>query len=373
MKKILFVANDLKKFICVFYLPLLKKLKAEGYEIHVAAHDDLEFGAERPSCDVFYDIPFVHTPFSARNFANYHRLKKILNDTQFDLVHCHTPIASVLLRLACKEARCAGTQILYTAHGFHFYEGAPLIGKFLYYPVEKWCAKRTDVLITINAEDYAFAKKHLHAKDIRYLSGVGVDTARFTKKTVDRMIKRKSLAVPQNAFLLLSVGELSKNKNHRLIIRALPNLPSHVHYAIVGEGVLRYRLERYSKSIGVEERVHFLGYRYDVSELFSVSDLYVHPSFREGLPVAVMEAMASGLSVIASDVRGNRDLIDEMGGLLLSPRDVRGFTAAILLRAEDERLCYREGHYNSVKVKRYEKNETDATMLALYDSVGGMV
>ena len=319
MKKVLFVATVLKKHILAFHLPALRMLKEAGYETYVAASNDT--GEETPVvpyCDHYIPMPFERSPFQAANLKAYRMLKALVKQEQFDLVHCHTPVGGVVTRLACRGVRKRGTRVFYTAHGFHFYKGAPRKNWLIYYAAEKLCARYTDVLLTINEEDFALAKAKLKAGRVEYIPGVGVDLSRFGKKTGARAEKRAELGVGDGQTLLLSVGELNENKNHETVLRALPELPFAV-YAVAGVGPKEEELRALAESLGVGERFRLLGYRSDVKELYEAADVFVFPSFREGLSVAVMEAMASGLPVVASRIRGNMDLIDDEGGRHFDP------------------------------------------------------
>ena len=245
----------------------------------------------------------------------------------------------MLTRLAAREARKKGTKVIYTAHGFHFFKGAPLINWILFYPVEKFCARFTDVLITINQEDYKRAQKFKAGK-VEYIPGVGIDTKKFSEVVVDKSAKRKELGVPVDAFLVLSVGELNKNKNHDTVIKAIAKLNNpNVYYVICGQGTLENYLKDLINELGLEKQVKLLGYRRDIAEISKTSDIFVFPSFREGLSVALMEAMALGLPVVCSKIRGNVDLIEDgKGGYLVEPDDVEGFINAIRRIINENRL-----------------------------------
>lgn len=297
-----------------FFKALVGELIKEGHAVDIACNED-EYKVDdfyRESGCKIYQIDCSRSPLSKGNLKAVKELKKIVFENHYDIVHCHTPVAGVCARLACKSFRKKGLKVIYTAHGFHFYQGAPLKNWFVYYPIEKYCSRFTDVLITINQEDYALAKKKMKAKKTEYVPGVGIDVDKFRNTVVDRTAKRKELGIPENAFLLLSVGELNANKNHQIVIRALAQLnDSNIHYMIAGKGDLHDELIDLANQLGVAEQVHLLGYRNDVAELYKTADVYCLPSIREGLNVSVMEAMASGLTVICSCIRGNTDLISK--------------------------------------------------------------
>ena len=310
-KKVLFVATVVKTHINTFHLPFLKMFKEHGWEVHVAAKNDfIDEQCIIPNCDHYFDINFVRSPFSQQNLVAYKQLRQIIQESKYDIIHCHTPVAGVLARLAARNIK--DTEVIYTAHGFHFYKGAPLLNWLIYYPVERFCAKFTDKLITINQEDYTRAKSWSLRNNgkVYYVPGVGVDIEKFNKRSIDRDAKRKEFGIKENEKVILSVGELIKRKNHEVIIRALSNLQEQNYvYLICGRGVLRNQLVDLSIRLGIQDKVKLLGFRKDVVEICQAADLFVFPSIHEGLPVALMEAIACGIPCIASDVRGNRDLL----------------------------------------------------------------
>ncbi|PWM79863.1 MAG: glycosyltransferase family 1 protein [Phascolarctobacterium sp.] len=321
-KKVLFTATVVKTHINVFHLPYLKWFKENGYEVHVAAKNDfVNEPCIIPYCDKYYDINFARSPFSKANINAYKKLKEIVTFNNYDIIHCHTPVASVLTRLAAKNSK--HTTVIYTAHGFHFFKGAPLINWLIYYSVERFCARYTDKLITINKEDYERAKqfKLRNNGKVYYVPGVGIDLNKIQNLKVDVREKKKELGIPQNIPVILSVGELNKNKNHEIVLNALSQLKDKKFiYLICGRGILKEYLETKIKNFNLENKVKLLGYRKDVGEILKTADLFIFPSRREGLPVSLMEAMAAGLPVIASNVRGNRDLISSEN--LFKPDDV---------------------------------------------------
>lgn len=304
---------------------------------------------------VFNELEFDRTPLSKGNLRAYKKLKKLIDQNRFDLIHCHTPIAAMFTRLAARGARKKGTKVIYTAHGFHFYKGAPILNWLAYYPIEKWLARYTDTLITINKEDYERAKSKFRAKRVEYIPGVGIDLEKFSTVEIDRVLKRSQLGLPEDAFVVLSVGELNKNKNHEVIIRSIAKVNNfRIHYIICGQGQLDGHLRNLSKESGIENQVHLLGFRKDIPEICKVSDLFAFPSYREGLSVALMEAMANGLPVVCSNIRGNSDLIEDgKGGYLVEPADVEGFAKYIKGLIEDSRLRSEFGDFNHKKIENY--------------------
>ena len=301
-------------------------------------------------------VPTTHVPIP-RNISDVNdirmslsQVKKMCDENQYDLLHCHSPIGSVVARLAAKDARKKGTKVIYTAHGFHFYKGAPKKNWIMFYPVEKICSRFTDVLITINKEDYEFSKKHMNAARIEYIPGVGIDTKKFMLENFNKSTKRKELGIENVDFMILSVGELNENKNQEVVIRAIAKMKKdNIHYFIAGKGDKDQYLMDLARRLGVN--LHLLGYRTDIVELLNTADLYVFPSKREGLSVALMEAMAAGLPCVVSKIRGNVDLIDEgKGGYLFDPTDVDGFVKGIKSYVKSM------GSYNQTKIKDFDVN-----------------
>ena len=371
MKKILFVATVVKTHIMEFHVPYLKMFKDMGWETAVAARNDYKNPADCviPYCDAYYDIPFARNPLDPSNLAAFKELKEIIEKGEYTIIHCHTPVGAMITRLAAGSARKKDSKVFYTAHGFHFYKGAPLINWLLYYPAERILARKTDVLITINKEDYEKAKS-FKAGHVEYIPGVGVDIKAFADTKVDREQKRRELDIPEDDVLLLSVGELNKNKNHEIVIRSLAKMQAdNVHYMIAGSGPLEDYLKSLSESLGIKDRVRLLGYRNDVAELYKAADIFVFPSIREGLPISVIEAMAAGLPVVAAKIRGVMDLLEGSDNPLLdSCNDVDAFVREISRLCEDKNLRGSIGKANQLLSKEYEAERIIQKMKSIYIS-----
>lgn len=320
-KKALMLAS-VASMIEFFNAENLKILQNFGYKVEVATNFEQGSISNQDRVDKYrkklesdgiktYQVPIPRSPSKIGDFFKSKKiLKQIAKDGQYDLVHCHSPLGSILCRMVWAKYRKHGCRVLYTAHGFHFFKGAPLINWLLYYPPEWWYSFKTDVLITMNKEDYERAKKRLHAKRTEYVPGIGIDVDKFTNAKCDKAALRKEIGVPENAFMILSVGELNKNKNHQIVIRAIGEIDDEkIYYCIAGKGDLEVELNKLADKVGVCERLKLLGFRDDVEKLYKCADLIVHPSYREGLPVAVMEGLASGTPVVTSDIRGSRDLV----------------------------------------------------------------
>lgn len=373
MKKVLFVATVVRLHINMFHKPYIRWFHEQGWQVDVAANNDYENKEECiiPYCDHFYCLPFERSPMKAGNLEAYRQLKKLLDSEKYDIVHCHTPMGSVIARLAASSARKHGTMVIYTAHGFHFYKGAPALNWLVYYPIERILAHRTDLLITMNEEDYAQAKK-FPAKRVEKVHGVGLDLNKFVRATSEEKEKiREGFKLGQDDIFAISVAQLIPRKNHIVLIRAVAELQNpHFHLFICGDGVQENELKAEAKKLGIRKQVHFLGFRKDVYKLCSSADLFLFASLQEGLPVAIMEAMACKLPIIASRIRGNTDLIDEgKGGYLVDAADVQRFVDAIQTTISDKEKLTEMEEYNYSKVQDYGEEEVLKEMSALYQSM----
>lgn len=364
-RKVLFVATVYRMHVQVFHLPYMKWFQEQGYEVHLCCRNDTpDPEITIPYCDKWMELPFERSPLNKANLAVYPQLKAIIDREDYALIHCNTPVGGVLGRLCARAARKKGTKVVYTAHGFHFFDGAPLKNWLLFYPVERLLSRYTDLLITMNDEDDRRAKK-FHARKTAMVNGVGVDLSRF-EVDVDRDAVRSKLGIPQDAHVLISVGEHSARKNHETVVRALALLEN-VHLLFCGVGDREESLKAMAKELGVEEYTHFLGFRRDVPELLMASDVFVFPSLQEGLPVSQMEAMAAGLPCVVSDVRGNADLIQNgEGGFLRKPYDCAGFAEDIAMLLGDPALRESMAQRNRSVMKNYSLDAVIGQMTELY-------
>lgn len=317
----------------------------------------------------FHQIPIPRSPLAlAKIWQSYQLTKALFKQEDFQLIHFHSPIGAAIGRLAYKHSHLNQAQIIYTAHGFHFYRGAPLANWILYYPIEFLLANETDILITINSEDQVFAENHLNCKRIEYVPGIGIDTQRFVPEMTRRENMRHQLGLVADEVMLLSVGELNKNKNHREIISILPRLKGNYKYIICGQGAEEQALKDLVQQLGLSQQINFLGYRADIPDILQAADIYCFPSYREGLSVALMEAMASGLPCVVSDIRGNRDLIDDQGGSKFSLGDTETLYQALQSLIDRADLRHQFGAYNRQKMKQFDKEIVQARMSSIYQA-----
>lgn len=348
MKKILFVATITEHFY-YFHLPYLKMFHELGWQVDVASHGDVEL----PWCDNRYEIPIRRSPADKENLQAYKLLRKIIKDNNYDIVHCHTPMGGILARLASASQRRNGTKVLYTAHGFHFYKGAPKLNWLVYLPIEFVMSMLTDCLITINEEDYVCARKYLRTKDIRKVNGVGYNSDRYFPVSAEEKYKlREQLGFSEDDKLLIYVAEMNANKNQAMLIKALKKVSEKrddVRLLIAGADNFDGKYPSLAKELGVYDKVDFLGHREDINDLLHASDIAVGSSYREGLPVNVMEALACGLPVVLSDNRGHRVLgSDGENGYIVDIDDYEKMADKICTILDDQ------GLYSSMSDKAVE-------------------
>jgi glycosyltransferase EpsD len=369
-RKVLFCATVDYHFKA-FHLPYMKWFQENRWEVHVAANGDMKL----PFVDKKYNLPMQRSPFDTRNLTAYKQLKEIIDNNDYSIVHCHTPIGGLLARLASRKARENGTKVIYTAHGFHFCEGSPILNWIVYYPIERYLAHYTDCLITINQEDYTRAVNHrFQAGRIEHVHGVGIDIERF--KPINEEIKqeyRQKHGYKQNEFLMFYAAEFNQNKNQQFLIRALFKLKDKVPYArllLAGNGSMMNYCQKLSRELGVSEMVDFLGHLDNIDEMLPMCDLVVAASFREGLPVNVMEGMACGLPVIASVNRGHRELVyNDKSGWLVGSEDVEALSGKIELIAKNKGLKNKLGNFGREIVEnKYSIHKVLNEMSAIYSS-----
>ena len=384
MKKALIVTR-VSGFVPQFEMNNVKILQHFGYEVHYAANfDTVVYGPDNSRLDgtgiVCHHIPFSRSPFSPAVRSSYRTLKQLMLDESFDLIHCHMPMTGVITRIAAQSVRRKKKRhvpVLYTTHGFHFYTGAPL-QNWLYYLPERWLARCTDCLITINEEDYQRACTFPVRGRVEKISGVGIelpaeksapsDPATDGERQTIRHRIRQEFGFRDTDFVLVSVGELNANKNHIQILRMLAACrdPA-LKYIICGTGNLMEELKQFAADQDLDAQVAFAGYRSDVEQILTASDLFLFPSLREGLSVAVMEAMRAGLPVVAKQIRGNVDLIEnEKGGVLVEKGETAEYAEAIRYIREHGELAREMGQWNRERIRLFSTERTTEQMRNIY-------
>lgn len=318
--KVLYVTT-LSRTINAFLVPHIEMLLENDYEVHCACFVDKEIDRELVNKGVkVINIPFTRNPLSFNNIKAFRELIRLQKINNYDIVHVHTPIASIFGRLL--KLRFNKLKIIYTAHGYHFLKGGSKVAWLIYYPLEKIMAKLTDITITINKEDFEITKKKLKPKNCYLVNGVGLDFNKYKQLTIEEIEnKRKEIGLEKDEFVLIMIAELNGNKNQIQLIKAMEILKDKypkIKAILVGEGNKYKELIDEITNRGLLDNIKLLGFRTDINELINISDVGILLSYREGLPRNIMEIIANGKYVIATDIRGNRDIIynNEIGELV---------------------------------------------------------
>ncbi|MBX9136329.1 MULTISPECIES: glycosyltransferase family 4 protein [unclassified Clostridium] len=368
MKKILYITT-LSRTINAFLIPHIEMLLDNGYQVDCACANDQNINKILLNKGVrIFGIPFSRSPLKVNNLKAFMRLREIQKINNYDIVHVHTPIAAIYGRLL--KLSYPNLKTIYTAHGYHFLKGGSKLAWLVYYPIEKIMAKLTDVIININKEDYEITKEKLKPRISYLLNGVGLDLSKYKKLSNDEILeKKKELGITDNDFIVLMIAELNKNKNHIQLINAIDTLKkqySNIKVFCIGDGDMREDLEQQIISRNLQNNIFMLGYRQDVNKLINISDIGILMSYREGLPRNIMEFMASGRKVIATNIRGCRDLIcNETVGTLVNVGDYEETAKAI-----EKYYLSRDREFNvSNEIKKYDIESVNSELLKIYESI----
>lgn len=379
-KKVLMLAS-VASMIDQFNMQNITLLQKIGYEVHVACNfykgntcsaeriqklrdnlQDMQVHCHQWDCprDVWRIYAWA---------AAYRQVYQLMVKYRFAWVHCQSPIGGVLARIAAHQI---GIPVMYTVHGFHFYQGAPLKNWLLYYPVEKLLAHWTDTIVTVNWEDYRLASQQFRAGRVYHQFGIGIDVKRFAGFPRDEKQRRafyEAYRIPEHAKLLLSVGELSRRKNHKIVLKVLPELEKYqVYYLICGQGGKKKQLLRQAKKLGVMDRVRLAGFQEEVAQFYRYADIFVFPSIQEGMPVALMEAMAAGMPCVVSDIRGNRELMGPCArsSICFPWHDSNRLRSILIALLEDETLCHTLSVANQKRIQAYDSQAVSEHMELIY-------
>lgn len=368
MKKVLYVTT-VSRTINAFLIPHINMLLDNGYEVHCACSIDKPVDKELQRRGVkIFEVPFSRNPLGIGNIKAFIKLEELQRINDYDIVHVHTPIAAIygrLLKLSFPTLRT-----IYTAHGYHFLKGGSKLGWLLYYPIEKIMAKFTDVIININKEDYEITKEKLKPKKCYLLNGVGLDLDKYKKlSSKEIQEKRKEFGLNDKDFVVLMIAEINKNKNHIQLINAMDILKDkypNIKVLCIGDGTLKESVEKQINLKNLQNNIFMLGYRLDVNKLINISDIGILLSYREGLPRNIMEFMACGRKVIATDIRGCRDLIcDETIGTLVNVDDYESTAKAI----EKYYILNDKSFEVSEEIRKYDIDSINSKLLKIYEDV----
>lgn len=372
MKRILITSTDL--MMIQFLLPHVKNLCENGYEVELACSEvgnRLKEVREkvRGLVKVVHEVRLRRNPLSPLNFKGYKDMARIMGKTRYDLIWTNEPVMGVVTRLCAKRLRKQGTRVMYMAHGFHFYKGAPILNWIVYYPIERFMARYADMIVTVNAEDFQRAKT-FNVNEVKYIHGIGINTERLVS-CENHIDIRTELGLKDTDFVVLSIGELNKNKNQQTIVQAIAKLKDpQVHYLVCGKGDQYANLIRMVHQFKLDANIHFLGYRKDVMDICCQANVYVMPSFREGLPVSSLEAMYCGLPLLTSNIRGLVDVNKEgKNGFLFLPSDVDGFAEGIRKLKNNPQECIRIGERNKKEVIPYTIEQTKQEIINIIEKI----
>ncbi|TGE33799.1 glycosyltransferase [Desulfosporosinus sp. Sb-LF] len=351
-KKVLYCAsNDIH--IKNFHIPYLKFFKDNGFEVHLASHGGMSF----PYVDMKWDIAFEKNILSAKNLLAINTVKNILEQNHFEIISIHTTLAGAIVRAAIILAGKRNTRVIYTSHGYFFWNGGPFANWIKYLPPEKICAGVTDCVIAMNYEDFALAQKYkLCSGDVELIPGMGVDLERY--KPYDNVKKRRMrqcYGIHENDFLVIYPAEMSRRKNHRELLKAFAIFLNHVpsgRLLLPGDGLLLKENLALAEELEILERVMFPGHIDGMEEVYPMCDMAVSSSISEGLPLNIIEAMACGLPIVASRIRGHIELIDDKrNNCLYLPGDAEGLARAMydIFRSKDT--------LKTISIKNIEKAE----------------
>lgn len=379
-KKVLMVAT-VASMIGQFNMNNIKILRNKGFIVYVACDfNDISVWSEKRINDFikeleklnikYYQIDFPRNPLKIiKIIKSLKQMEKLALKERINVIHCHTPVAGVISRIVGHKLKI---KVIYTVHGFHFYKGAPKLNWLVYYPIEKFFSRWTDILITINKEDYKIALEKLHAVNVFYIPGVGIDMNKFNSNRKKGSL-RKEFHIDKSDIVLLSVGELSWRKNQKIVLDALRDIKdTRLKYFIVGQGGLRHYYQKLVIEYKLEKQVFLLGFRTDISDLCNEADVFVFPSKQEGLPVALMEAIACKCPVIVSSIRGNVDLISK-NTFCFAPTDETKLLKylKVLLNIDEsmDKFFCKDVEWNYNHLKLFSKNNINSLMGKIYEGI----
>lgn len=383
MKNLLFLSNGTKptkeqyeyqgeERLTNFSIPSVYAAEKMGYKLTIGVNRKY---AEKLSCKYpvdFYNAEIYRNPFNIKEvFKAYKNACCELAKKDYKAIHCNTPIGGLIGRVCGKKMHI--NKVIYTAHGFHFYKGAPLVNRIVYKGIESFLARWTDAIITMNQEDYEAAQKFRLKKGgkVYKVHGVGISISENRLTSVEKQYIREKLGFSEEDILCISAGDLVKRKNYKTAIKAVALLNNpHIHLLICGVGREQNNLEELSRKLLVHKQIHFLGYRTDVEQLMLASDIFLLTSIQEGLPRSLMEAMSCNMPCIVSRIRGNIDLINQgEGGIVCEGKDEKKVAKAIAILAENKKLRTEMGINNGKIIKNYSVDIVKDEIEKIYEEI----
>lgn len=374
MKKALMIAPAASVFQ-KFCKVNIECLKEAGYEIYLASNysdaDDKKqkkYDAFREWCEKenirTIDIKFARKSL-LKNMKMIKIVKNLIKENDFDLIHCHTETGGLIT--ACALNRKCSAKKIYTPHGISFYKGSSILSWLLFYPLEKWICGKMDKVIALNNEEYEIISGWEN-NETKLVHGIGLDVKSISEIGCDKEQIREMFGIKSDDFFIICVGELNENKNHKIVIDAVSKLNrDDIKCVICGVGHLKEKLQEMIENLELNDKITLAGYRTDIPILLNAADVLSFPSFHEGLPVSVMEAMAAGLPVVCSEIRGNVDLIqNEVGGFLFKPTDSEAIKVALDKLINDRLLREKMGETNKNNIRKFDSSEVKKEIYDVY-------
>ena len=364
--KILFVAS-IEQHILSFHLPFINQLISEGHRVDAAVCMNANRDEVREGIS-WRHIEFSRSPLGLSNIGAFIALINLLKKEKYDLIHVHTPVASFLGRLAAVLTQTR--PVLYTVHGFHFYTGAPLLNWVVYYTAEMISRRWTDAIIVINKADFFQAQQlgYVAGRTVFPVAGVGVELTRFSCSS-DSTTLRKEWGLDENAVVVVWIGEYTENKNHPFLFagwKIVEEKFTNAYLILVGDGPRRNKLSTLAAQMGLK-RVRFLGFRTDIPNIINAADIGTLVSMREGLPRSIMEFMAAGKPVVATQIRGNVDLVnDGSTGFLVAPGDIQRLAGRFICLISDRILRERMGQEARKAIPAFSVTNVNAQLHRIY-------
>ena len=361
-------------------LPHLDAARARGWRVEVACRVTRDPAITLAHCDALHDIPFARNPLDPRNLLATAKLVNLIRREKFDIVHCHNPSGGFFGRLA---ATLAGTKPIrvYTAHGFHFHPLGGKLSNFVYRTIESFAGKYlSDAVLTINQWDFDEAKKLMPPEKVYFTRGVGVSTDEFDPAKVsdaERQKIRDEFSVPEGGFLVTCIGEMIPRKGHELAINNVILLnkdesKQNIISVFVGTGKLLLKLRSMFPD---DKNIIFTGFRRDIVAIFAASDVFFLPSYQEGLPCVLQEAMSMEVPSVAFKVRGCSDILtNNEGKITRFGRDkcavfslLSGIETILEVSERERREMGRAGRRKMIEL--YDRPKCVAAWLAIYDEL----
>nr|BCB22625.1 glycosyl transferase, group 1 [Erysipelothrix rhusiopathiae] len=360
--------------IKTFLIPHIEYLKKNGFEVILASNfsdssaEEL-IVIESANCELV-NIEFSRNPLNiSKHVQSNRQMSQLIKSRHFDKIFVHTPIASFITRKVARKSDC---EVTYFAHGLQFYKGGSKLSWVIFEPMERLASKWTQNIITMNQEDYNYFQglKRKKTKVIK-IPGIGLSKSFVDKIEISKNDSIKTnIEIEDDDVIILSIGELNKNKNHILMLETMKKIVSinnKVKYFIIGVGPRYEEYETFIKNHNLENNVELLGYINNVVPYIVRSNLVVSCSFREGLPISIIESMALGKPVLASNIRGHIDLIKDDLFLYELKEDKIDLFNKVLNLINNKQLLDKQGKFNQIESSSYKIDNVLSSLREIYE------